>query len=139
MNTYKNIFLVALVLMVSANYGLAKAPGFENATDKAILDAKKLGKPVVIDFGAQWCPWCKKLEAETLSHKEVQKALKSFVALKVDMTRPQKIERAFAGKFGVEGLPTVVFINSKGKELKELKQVGFVGASEFIRLLKKVK
>ena len=139
MNTYAKLAMICLILFLTTSQALAKVPGFQRATNKALREAKRLGKPVVIDFGAQWCPWCKKLEAETLSDREVQKALQSFVALKVDMTRPKKNERAFARKFGVEGLPTVAFINSKGTELKELKLVGFTPASKFLKLLKKVK
>ena len=139
MNTYAKLAIIGLILFLTASHALAEVPGFKRATDSALREAKRQGKPVVIDFGAQWCPWCKRLEAETLSNKEVQKALNSFVALKVDMTRPKKNERAFARKFGVEGLPTVAFVNSKGIELKELKLVGFTPASEFLKLLKKVK
>ena len=139
MNTYAKLVIFGLILFLTTSHAFAKAPGFNRATERALRQAKRQGKPVVIDFGAKWCPWCKKLEAETLSNMEVQQALKSFVTLKVDMTRPKKNERAFAREFGVEGLPTVAFINSKGTELKEMKLVGFIPASEFLKLLKKVK
>ena len=97
MNTYAKLAMICLILFLTTSQALAKVPGFQRATNKALREAK------------------------------------------VDMTRPKKNERAFARKFGVEGLPTVAFINSKGTELKELKLVGFTPASKFLKLLKKVK
>lgn len=103
-----------------------------SSMEKSISDNKK---PVMIDFYADWCAQCKELDKFTYTDKEVSELSGSFNNIKVDLTKSiPEIE----SKFGIRGLPVVVFMNSKGEEFKELRVTGFLKPDEFIPLMKKV-
>ena len=67
----------------------AKAPGlaFATYTDAAVAAARADGKPVMIDFYADWCLPCKELDHKTFTDPKVIEALKGWVLLKADLTR----------------------------------------------------
>lgn len=103
-----------------------------SSMEKSISDNKK---PVMIDFYADWCAQCKELDKYTYTDKEVSELSGAFNNIKVDLTKSiPEIE----SKFGIRGLPVVVFMNSKGEEFKELRVTGFLKPDEFIPLMKKV-
>ncbi|MEJ5166627.1 MAG: cytochrome c biogenesis protein CcdA, partial [Thermoanaerobaculia bacterium] len=95
------------------------------------------GKPIMLDFYAAWCIPCKEMEHKTFSNKEVQEILKNFVLFQVDLTKePEGEVLEIVEKVKVEGIPTIVFYKD-GKEIEELRLVGFEGPEEFkIRLIK---
>ena len=107
-------------------------------SDKVDL-AKRSGKPVVIDFYADWCLPCHELEQFTYSNSEVIQALGPFVRLKVDVTNPntpksmEPIER-----FEVLGVPTILFLDLQGKEVPDSRITGYVPPAEFLKGLKKI-
>jgi thioredoxin:protein disulfide reductase len=73
-------------------------------------------KPVIIDFGAEWCPVCKKLEHNTFPDPAVRSEAQRFVAIRVDAT-DDEATAAVQKKYGVIGLPTVVLFDSAGNEI----------------------
>ncbi len=94
--------------------------------DEALVLAKKLDRPVLINFtGSDWCGWCIKLAKEVFSQDVfVKYAGENYVLLKLDF--PRKIEQtpemkaaneSLAKKYGIEGFPTLVFVDYTGKEL----------------------
>lgn len=99
------------------------------------------GKPMVIDFWAEDCRACKELDEYTYTDGRVIETMKNdFVPVKVDLTTPlgtsaeKKAEIAeLRKKYGVLGLPKVVFIRPDGTEIdKELTIYGFVPADELL-------
>ena len=108
--------------------------------DAALLEqAKQDGRPVIIDFTAQWCIACKELEHYTFSDPDVSKEGERFLTLRADMTSfsTPPIE-AIKKKFGILGLPWVVFIDGEGHELASLRVTGFVKAADFLGRMKEV-
>jgi len=94
------------------------------------------GEPIIIDFYADWCIPCKELDKQTFSDKRVIELSKKFVMIKADMTKTLSEETAkIANKFNIVGMPTVLIIDSKGKELERL--TGFVNADEFLKIMQK--
>ncbi len=96
--------------------------------------AAATGRPTVIDFSADWCLPCLELEKRTFSDTRVRKALAGWDLYKADMTRlgsPESV--ALAEKFGILGVPTVIFLDASGKERTELRLVGFEDADAFLR------
>ena len=98
------------------------------------------GRPAVIDFSAEWCLPCLELEKRTFSDDRVQKALAGWNLYKADMTKVASAETlALAQKFGILGVPTVIFLDASGQELQELRLVGFEDADAFLKRIEKAK
>ncbi len=97
-----------------ANYSSEQKPGAEwlEDYDKAAALSLELGKPLVIDFWAEWCVYCKKLEKTTFMDSRVLDRADDFIFLKVNYDRHPELAR----KFSVSGLPTVVFLRPDGTE-----------------------
>jgi len=136
------IALVALTLLFAAPKTV-KDPWIMNY-DQAMQAAQKLNRPILVDFtGSDWCIWCKRLDGEVFSKKEFkQYADKNLVLLKLDYPRsiPQSAEvkktnRDLLTKYGVEGFPTIVLLNSKGVEIA---RTGYQegGAAKYVEHIK---
>lgn len=93
-------------------------------------EAKDFKQPLVVDFGAEWCGWCKKLEQETFPAAEVQALKDKFVWARIDTDATPEP----AKQFEVEGLPTIVVLSPEGKLLA--RQEGFLPAAEMVVFLK---
>ncbi|MFZ5468746.1 MAG: protein-disulfide reductase DsbD family protein [Myxococcota bacterium] len=101
--------------------------------------AKSSGKPVMIDFFAEWCEACKELDRDTYVAREVLAEASRFVSIKVDATNSDDAIETLFQRFGVQGLPTVAFIDSRGQILTDPRITGFLGPEKFVLELKKVR
>jgi len=99
--------------------------------------ARDGGTVAMIDFWAEWCSACLELEKTTWKDAEVIKETKKQVNIKIDSTNRNdpKIKQLWA-KYGIVGLPTIVFIDKSGVVMKDKTITGFVNAEEFLRTLK---
>ena len=93
--------------------------------------------PVIIDFYADWCIPCKELDAATFSNEKVIEEADQFHTFKADMTKSLSPEvEKLKEKYNIIGVPTVLIINSEGKEVKRI--TGFIEADEFLNIIKNV-
>jgi thiol:disulfide interchange protein DsbD len=99
--------------------------------DKEIAAASAAGKPVMLDFYADWCVSCKEMERYTFTDATVQEALAGTVLLKADVTANDEADQALLQRFGIFGPPTIAFWNTEGVELNRFRVVGFMKADEF--------
>ncbi|NOY59248.1 MAG: thioredoxin fold domain-containing protein [Calditrichaeota bacterium] len=99
------------------------------STEELIRD----GKPVFMDFYADWCAPCKQLDRQTFSDPQVVALAKSFTMIKVDCTAPDAQTKKFMQTFKVTGMPTLVFLSKSGKEIDKLREIGFIGTSKFLK------
>ncbi|WP_133127022.1 protein-disulfide reductase DsbD [Legionella nagasakiensis] len=97
--------------------------------------AKARGKPVVLDFYADWCTACKIIEATTLQDPQVQTALRNFIVLKIDLTANNADSKALQRLYDVVAPPTFLFFNTQGKELNNLRTVGEISSDTFYNKL----
>jgi thiol:disulfide interchange protein len=93
--------------------------------------ARQQRKPVMIDFMAAWCGWCKVLDAEVYSNPEVIALSEQFVCIKVDGDR----QRGPLQTHRVNSYPTVLFLDSDGRELHRV--VGFRPTQAFMSEMRK--
>ena len=119
----KHLLLSALVLAASTVFA---ADGWQTDYKAALEQAAKENKPVLLDFtGSDWCGWCIKLDKETFSQPDFIKfAEKNLILVTVDFPRNttqsadvKKQNGDLEKKFGVNGFPTLVLVDSKGKEI----------------------
>ncbi len=112
-----------------------------NAYDNRLLtEASRNDQYVLIDFAAEWCLPCKELDHKTFSQPEVVDATSEFVLLKADLTQSASKEVAdLRKKFSIRGVPTIVFMDPDGKERLDLRVLGFVDKTEFLRRIDELK
>lgn len=101
-------------------------------TADRLAQAQHDGHPVVLDFYADWCIPCHELDRSTFTHPKVRQALARFVALKVDLTTDKVPDvQALRTRFGVNGVPTVLFLTPEGDEVPNTRVVGYLSPTEF--------
>jgi thiol:disulfide interchange protein DsbD len=113
--------------------GVSWQPYSQNVFSKAIVS----GKPIIIDFYADWCTPCRQLEEKTFHDKDVVRESEKFNMIKVDLTKEANPEVLhLLQKYDVKGVPTVLFLTPDGQELKELQVVDYIPATEFLPRMK---
>lgn len=100
--------------------------------DTALSEARSLDKPVLIDFYADWCGWCKKMTADTYGNQRVADLAKKFVCLKINSDENAKL----AKQYNVQGLPTTVFLKPDGTLLAVIP--GYQPPEEFLSKMDKI-
>ncbi len=110
-----------------------------SALDQKLEMAKKDDRPVMLDYYADWCVDCVRMENNTFSDPKVGQKLSNFVMLQVDVTDPQnKQTNDIKKRYGVYGPPAMLFFNSKGSENDELRKYGYMGPDEFMDHISKL-
>ncbi len=95
--------------------------------------ASRTGKPVMLDFYADWCVSCKEMERYTFSDPAVIRSLKDFILLQADVTADDADDRALLQEhFGMPGPPSIMFYNKSGDEKRPFRIVGFMEANDFL-------
>jgi thioredoxin:protein disulfide reductase len=109
-------------------------------SEAAIAAAQREGKGVIIDAYATWCIPCKELDQATFTDASVKREAERFVTLKLDLTSPAAGSEAARARdrFGIRGVPTVVFIDGAGREREELRLEGFEKPPLFLGRMKQV-
>jgi thiol:disulfide interchange protein DsbD len=93
--------------------------------------AKAAGKPVMLDFYADWCVSCKEMEALTFADPAVQKALAGVILLQADVTPNDVKDTELYKLFGIIGPPSIMFFDAQGEERKNYRVVGYMPADQF--------
>ena len=133
--------IAGLVLILSAFSARAAELTWQTNFAQASQQAAQEHKYMLLDFtGSDWCPWCIKMDKEVFNKTEFSDfALKNLVLLKLDFPRKANQSAAeksqnegLAKKYGIEGFPTYILLDSNGKEVR--RQVGYLqgGATAFI-------
>lgn len=128
----KSIAISLLLTVISINSTFAGEIEWENSLRRGEVKAKEENKPIMADFYTDWCGWCTKLDQDSYSNPKIQDLASKFVCVKVDGDKyPADVK-----KYGVDGYPTIVFIDSTGKEID--RNVGYAGPDELAGIMQKI-
>jgi thiol:disulfide interchange protein DsbD len=102
--------------------------------EREVAAASAAGRPVMLDFYADWCVSCKEMEKYTFPTPEVRGALANAVLLQADVTANDAQDQALLKHFGIFGPPTITFYGPDGVERENFRVVGFMKAAQFAPL-----
>jgi thiol:disulfide interchange protein DsbD len=129
--------LVAGVLLAPGRVRREAAASWQPYDEAVVAQALASGQPVIMDFWATWCLPCKELDEKTFSDPEVASRLGGFRLFKVDLSRSDAASDALRSRYGVAGVPTLVFYRT-GTEVTDARLTGFEDADAFLKRLSRV-
>ncbi len=107
--------------------------------ERELAAARAAGRPVMLDFYADWCVSCKELERDTFSDPQVRQALAAhrYILLQADVTANSAADEALLqGRFGLPGPPAIIFFGPDGEERRGLRVVGYLPPERFLEHLR---
>jgi thiol:disulfide interchange protein DsbD len=110
------------------------APRFEGVASIGELEralARAGARPVMLDFYADWCVSCKEMEAFTFTDPAVRARMDRMLLLKADVTANSPEHYALLKRFGLFGPPGTIFFDARGRELPDLRVIGFQPPERF--------
>jgi len=128
-------FLIIVLLLISAEIqaqNILSASFFTGSYQDLLQEAKRLMKPIILDFSTPRCTPCRKMERDTYSNELIASVISlKYFAYKVDNATIEALE--IADKYKVSQFPTTLFLDYNGNALGRLK--GFYPPEYFIKML----
>lgn len=103
-----------------------------DAIRRELAKAADLGRPVMLDFYADWCISCKVMERQVFSDPAVIQALAPLTLLQIDMTDNTPAQQAFLDELGLFGPPAMLFYDPRGNEVSGFRVLGEMDRNQFL-------
>ena len=122
----------------TASSAAVHGPKFDRLLSVEELDEqlKSAKQPVMLDFYADWCVSCKEMEKFTFADPAVATEMGKFKLLQADVTANSDDDKALLKRFGLFGPPGIIFFDAQGREIPNLRVVGYMAAEQFLPILK---
>lgn len=97
----------------------------------ALEESKKMGKPVLVDFSATWCPDCQQMKHASWPDPRIGKAVTSgYIPLLMDADSPNS--KAPGARYQIQTIPAILVLDSSGNVIR---QAGFMSPDELFAFL----
>src|SRR3990167_4536989 len=123
-------------LLASTTSSQAEANAWQTVSSHAELEAafaaaQRAGKPLLLDWYADWCISCKVIEREVLAAAPVASQLGDYRLVRFDITESNPAQRALLDRYQLFGTPAILLFDAKGDEWQDLRVVGEIDAPAF--------
>jgi len=138
----KSVGIVCVVLAGSLIWGAMPndAIKWTPYSDAVLSQAKGSGKPIILDFYADWCSPCRHLDKLTFQDRSViDAAAKDFITIRVDLSIADRAKEKLLGLYKIQGVPTVVFLKPGGDERTDLRVLSILPPGEFLKRMNELK
>ena len=109
-----------------------KVVGSIEALQPFFEEANRTGKPLLLDFYADWCISCKEMEIKTFANPAVAKKMQEFILVQADVTSNSTEHQALLKRYGLFGPPGILLFNAAGEEQTNQRVVGFMPPDRFL-------
>ena len=109
-----------------------KVIGTIEALQPFFEEAKRTGKPLLLDFYADWCISCKEMEIKTFANPAVAKKMQEYILVQADVTSNTAAHQALLKRYGLFGPPGILLFNPAGEEQTNQRVVGFMPPDRFL-------
>jgi thiol:disulfide interchange protein DsbD len=106
--------------------------------DRALVQAASSGRGSMLDFYADWCVECKRMEHNTFPEPSVKALLGRMELLQADVTANDETDQQLMRAFGIIGPPAILFFDRSGQEIQSFRLVGYFEPAEFSAHLEQV-
>ncbi len=134
----KNVLITYLILFfyLPAFAQNSNITGFyEGPFEDVLKESKRLNKPIFLDFTANWCKSCAKMEKETFANPIIANQLNSdFIAYKVNLDETEG--KSIAKKYNITDFPSFLFLSNNTIKIGLIK--GFYFANQFKKEMEKI-
>ncbi len=103
-----------------------------------LAGAAEQGRGAMLDFYADWCVECKRMERNTFPDPGVASLMDRMRLVQADVTANDDVDQELMRKFGIIGPPAILFFDRSGREMPGYRLVGYFDPEEFSAHLQQV-